>query len=64
MPGTVTGGAKHKKHKKRHHKKRGGAEGKTLEQVKKEARRLGVTMSKDGHAKTKAQLMRAVAAKR
>lgn len=63
MPGAVTGGAKHKKkaHKKKG-KKRGGATSKTLEQVKNEARRLGVTLSKDGHAKSKSQLMRAVSA--
>jgi|GEM_PF-4539468 len=33
----------------------------TLEQVKKEARHLGIPLSKDGHTKTKGQLMASVA---
>ena len=65
----VTGGKKKKKaagkkkaaagKKKTGHKK--GGTGPSLLQLKKEAKRLGIPLSKDGKKKTKAGLQRAIA---
>jgi len=47
--------------KKVHHKPLGSF---TVDQLKSQAKKLGIALSKDGKAKTKSQLERAIAAKR
>jgi hypothetical protein len=65
MPPAITGG-KPKKHKKKSSKKKSSKKttatpkARSLETVKKEAKRLKIPLSKDGKSKTKAQLEAAI----
>ena len=64
--GGAVGGAKKRRRTtaavgKKKRRRTGGATSRSLDHLQKEARRLGIALSKEGHAKNKAQLSRAIA---
>jgi hypothetical protein len=62
--GKTGGAARTKRRSHTHRKRRAAPGGRTLETVKKEARRKHIPLSRNGKAKTKAQLLMALAGRR